>query len=164
MVDYKKDIQIDDTALDLEWEDQPELAIKYGEYWSQCQEEFTKAEELVKLVRSELTLKVHKNPTKTLGEGMKVTDKTVEAYYRTHKKHIKAKEKWVEAMSKMNNADIVKKEISYTRKAALQGLTDLYQANYFAGPSTPRNLKKERKKREESRLENNKKTKINKKS
>lgn len=40
-MNYEKDIRIDETALDLEWLSQAELAIKYGRYWATCKDRFT---------------------------------------------------------------------------------------------------------------------------
>ena len=160
-MNYERDIHIDETALDVELLEQAGLAIKYGEYWAQCNEEFVRAEENVKVVFSELILAINSNPEKYLGD-VKQTDAKVEAAVRVHPKHIEAKERWITAMTNKNNAEIVKNEISFTRKTALEVLADLYGQNYFAGPSVPRNLKAERERKQEKRKENNARVRINK--
>jgi hypothetical protein len=161
---YIQDIYIDDTALDVEWTEQAELAIKWGLLWSEAKDAATKAEEYVKIVRSELILKINKNPERYLGEGVKLTDPKVEAAYRTHPKHKRAKEKWMRAVKRVQDLEIAKNEISFTRKSALENLVTLHGQSYFAGPSVPRDLRKERRSREKTRKENNEGMRIGKRS
>jgi len=163
-MNYQKDIVIDEEALDVEWLDQAELAIKWGKYWSRCKEEFTRSEENVKLVRSELIAKVNDDPDKYLGIGIKPTVANVEAFFRNNKRHIAAKEQWILAMTKMNDAEIIKNEISFTRKAALENLVQLHGQNYFAGPKMPRDLHTEYERKKQQRTENNARIRINKQS
>lgn len=146
-MNYEKDIKIDEQALDIEWLDQAELAIKYGKYWNACKEELIRAEENVKLVNAQLILKVNKNPEKYLGKDVKPTDAKIDAAVKSHPELIEAKDEWIAALSKANNAEIVKNEICFTRKAALENLVVLYGQNYFAGPNMKRNIKEEREKR-----------------
>lgn len=148
MLDYIKDSQIDVDALDIEWADQAELAMRYGKHWAVCQQKLTEAEENIKIIRAELIKQANENPDKFLGEGVKPTGPNIEAYYRNHKKHKEAKTMWIEAQYTLNMATIAKNEISFTRKAALEALVTLHGQQYFAGPSVPRNLSEEYKKRE----------------
>lgn len=143
-MDFEIDVMIDESALDVEWLNQPSLAIKYGRNWAECYRTFQQAEENVKLIRSELIKEVLTDPDEYLGDGIKPTAPAIEAYYRTHKKHKKAKEKWVTAQYELNMADIAKKEIAISRKLALQNLVELHGQNYFAGPNIPRELSYER--------------------
>lgn len=148
MLDYIKDSQIDVDALDVEWADQAELAMRYGKHWATCQQKLTEAEENIKIIRAELIKQANENPDKFLGEGVKPTAPNIESYYRNHKKHKEAKTAWIEAQYTLNMATIAKNEISFTRKAALEALVTLHGQQYFAGPSAPRNLSEEYKKRE----------------
>jgi len=143
-MNYENDVYIDDSSLDLEWLDQASLAIKYGKHWAECKEKFTQAEEKIKLVRSELMRDVHTDPDECLGAGVKPTGPNIESYYRNHKDHIAAKDDWVKLGFEMNVAEIAYKEISYTRKAALENLVKLHGQQYFAGPSIPRDINEER--------------------
>lgn len=153
--DYIRDMYIDETALDVEWTEQAELAVKWGILWSEAKEELIRAEENVKVVRSELILNINKYPARYLGEDVKPTDPKVEAACRAHPKHKRAKEKWMRALKKAQDLEIAKNEISFTRKAALENLVQLHGQSYFAGPSVPRDLYKERRDREKSRKESN---------
>jgi hypothetical protein len=145
-MDYERDMHIDESSLDVEWLEQASLAVRWGKYYSECQEEFDAAEENVKIVRSDLILEINKNPEQYLGKDVKLTDMKVEAAYRLQKKHIEAKERWIRAKKKLMDAEVIKNEISFTRKAALENLVQLYISQYFAGPKVPRNLTQEREK------------------
>jgi len=140
---YESDIKIDETALDIEWLEQAGLAFRYGRNYAECLKRFMYAEENVKIIRSELTIKVLENPDGTLGKDIKPTGPAIEAYYRTHPKHKKAKEEWITAQEELNLAEIAKQEISVTRKKALENMVTLHGQQYFAGPSVPRNLTRE---------------------
>lgn len=144
---YEEDCKIDETALDVEWLEQSELAMKYGEHWVRCNTKYLRAEERIKVVRSELVKMAYDNPDKHLGKGVKATAQTVEAYYRNHPKHISAKEDWIQAMEDLKMAEVAKWEISNTRKQALENLVILHGQKYFAGPSIPRNLTYEKERR-----------------
>lgn len=152
-MDYEKEMEIDESALEQEWLDQTTLATKYGRNWAVCRQELTLAEENIKLVRSELIKEASEDPDHYLGADVKPTAPVVEAYYRNHTRHKEAKKDWVDAQFEANVAEIAYKEISYTRKAALENLVKLFMADYFAGPSTPKDITEER---EERRKRHNK--------
>jgi hypothetical protein len=145
-MDYDIDKIIDENALDLEWLQQAELGIKYGEYWAKCQAEVDRAEEKVKVVRSEIVAEAWDDPEGTMGVA-KATAQNVEAYYRTHKDHQEAKEELIQAKLDLNMAEVAKKEISITRKDALKGLVELLKVNYFESPLDPRDLSHEAEKK-----------------
>lgn len=143
-LDFNADVRIDESALDIEWLEQASLSIRYGEYWAKCKKRVAKCEERLKLVRSELVDAANRNPDKLLGEGNKPTAVNVEAYFRTHERHIEAKKELLQAQYELDLAEIAKNEISFTRKTALENLVKLHGQNYFAGPKLPRNLRFER--------------------
>ncbi len=107
------------------------------------------AEEKVKVVRAELIKRANEDPMKYCNKD-KPNAADIEAYYRNHSRHKAAKEEWVQAQYDFDMAEIAKNEISFTRKAALENLTRLFIANYFAGPTMPRNITEERQQRKES--------------
>ncbi len=146
-MNYERDMYIDDSALDVEWLEQAQLATKWGLYYNVCKEAYTRAEENVKLVKSELNALANEDPEKYLGEGVKATGANVEAFIIQNAKYIEAKERSMKAMREMYDAEIIKSEISFTRKAALENLVVLHGQQYFAGPRVPRNLHDEREKR-----------------
>jgi len=158
-LDYKNDVKINDAALDLEWEDQAELAVRYGEAWTVCKKKVAILDEKVKVVRSKLVRKAWEDPPKHLGQP-KGSIQTVEAFYRTHKKHIKAKEELFDAEEELDLITIAKNEIGYTRKTALENMVKLYIAGYFAGPSVPRDLSKLRNRMDDMKEASDKQVKV----
>ena len=139
-MDYGKDVVIDESALDVEWVNQASLALKYGRHWAECAQTRQTAEENIKLIRAGLIKEVTDDPEECLPKGTKPTGPVIEAYYRTHERHIEAKKDWIQAQYDENVADIARKEIGVTRKTALQNLVTLHGQSYFAGPSIPRDL------------------------
>jgi len=147
-INYDRDIQIDDAALDLEWCGQAELAMKYGKHWVKCKNVLSEAEEKVKVVRAELINRVNSNPMKFCNKE-KPNAADIESYYRRHLRHKEAKQELLEAQFELSMAEIAKNEISFTRKVALENLVKLHGQEYFAGPKMPRNLTEERKAKED---------------
>ena len=141
-INYLDDMYIDESALDVEWLNQPPLALKYGAYFSVAKRDLAKAEEKIKIVRSELVKNATEDPDKHLGQGIKPTSPIVEAFYRNHEKHKKAKKKVIRLQYECDIAEIAKNEMSFTRKATLENLVILHGQQYFAGPQVPRNLTK----------------------
>lgn len=139
-MDFENDIIIDPSALDEEWINQPTLALQYSNYWAKCAHTLDQLNEEIKLLRAELVNEVTSDPEGCLGKGMKATGPIIEAYYRNHQRHIEQKEKIVKAQYEVNIAEVAKKEITVTRKAALENLVKLLGLNYFAGPSIPREI------------------------
>jgi len=140
MINYEQDMDIDETALDVEWLNQASLAMKYGKLWAKSREILTRAEENIKVTRAQLIQDVYHDPDLCLGKGNKPTAINIEAYYRTHEDHIEAKEEWVQAQYEFNMAEVAKWEISNTRRLALENLVRLHGQQYFAGPSVPHDL------------------------
>lgn len=162
-LDYKKDVRINEAALDLEWLDQAELAVSYGREWATLKKKVAILDEKVKVTRSKLIRKAWEDPQGTLGQP-KGSIQTVEAYYRTHKKHMKLKEELFEAQEELDLVEVAKNEISFTRKSALENMVKLYAADYFAGPNVPRDLSKLRNRDEDRKDAVEKQVKVKRKN
>lgn len=160
-LDYEKDMYIDDQNLELEVLNQATLAMKYGRHLADCRVIASRCEENIKLTRSELMNKANKDPKRYLPEG-NTKDKNLEAFYRTSKRHIRAKEESIDADFELELAQIAYNEISRTRKFALESMIKLFGLNYFAGPSVPHDLTMLRD-REKTRKNSNAKMRIGKK-
>lgn len=139
-INFEQDILIDENALEMEWLNQPSLAYKYSKYWAKCADKLNKLQELIKLTRAELVHEVVSDPKKYLGIDKNPTGPMIEAYYRNHARHIKIKKDIVEAQYELDIAEAAKKEISISRKTALEYLVKLLGLNYFSGPSVPRDI------------------------
>lgn len=154
-LNWERDQRIDESALDVEWLEQAPLAIRYAKYWLYLRKKAQIAHENLKTVRSELVHRVNLKPAKTTGkEKPNIAD--IEAYYRRHSRYKQAKTEWMGAQDEADFAEVVKNEICFTRKAALEGLVALHGQQYFAGPSSPHNLTKEREKWQRQRNTDNK--------
>ena len=153
-MNYEREMRIDETALDVEWADQATLAMKWGRHWADAKKELTLAEEEIKIIRSELIAHVNEDPQECCNKE-KPNAADIEAYYRNHRRHKRAKTKIVELQYALNIAEVAKNEFSFTRKAALENLVNLHAQQYFAGPKIPRNLHQEvQKKRAQEKADN----------
>ena len=141
-MDYEIDIQIDETALDIEWLEQPGLAMKYGIHFAECKRKVAAAEEAIKVLRSDLIRKANEDPERYCNKE-KPNAADIEAFYRNRKSHKLAKEKLIQLQYELDIAEVAKNEISYSRKAALEHLVKLHGQQYFAGPKMPRELTSE---------------------
>ena len=147
-LDFERDIVIDENALDVEWLEQPRLALKYGKYLVQTKAEVRRLEQLKKTVKAELILEATEKPEECCKKP-KPTIQDIESYYRRHPRYKEVVEELNKALEEMEFAEIAFKEIAITRKKALEELVELFGLQYFAGPKEPRNLSEEAKKRRE---------------
>lgn len=141
-MNYEEDVQIDETALDVEWLEHGALALRYARHAAQCAAEVRRLEEVKKTIRSELILEVNANPELIGKKSPNAGD--IEAYYRSHPRYQKAVEKVLAAQEEAEFAEVAKNEICFTRKKALEMLVQLHGQQYFAGPRIPRDLAEER--------------------
>ena len=155
-LNFEKDLEIDEQALDVEWLEQPKLALKYARYLKDCRHEERRLEEEKKNKRSELILEANENPKELLKKD-KPNAADIEAYYRTHPDYQKIVEELNEAKEEAEFADRAYQQIAWTRKKALENLVVLHGQQYFAGPAEPRDLSEER---EKKRREANKNVKL----
>lgn len=150
MLDFDKDLRIDPDSLDVEWLEQAPLAMRYAKHLVQCHSKVRQLEEQKKTVRSELILQANRDPEKCLGKE-KPNAADIEAYYRNHDDYKDVIEQLNKALEEAEYTELAKNEVSFTRKAALENLVKLHAAQYFAGPSVPRDLNKEWEKHEKQR-------------
>jgi hypothetical protein len=142
-MNYERDMKIDETSLDVEWLEQANLALRYGKHWAVCNKRVLELDERIKVIRAELVAEANSDPERCCNKE-KPNAADIEAYYRNHRRHKRAKEEWVQAQFELDIATVAKNEISFTRKAALEQLVALFLGNYFAGPKVPRNLTEQR--------------------
>lgn len=141
-MNYSEDLRIDPDQLDVEWIEQPLLFHKYSALSAEANQFVRKCEERIKVVRSQLILDANQKGETVLGPKIKPIASNIEAYYRTHADHVAAKTALHEAQSE---AEMLTNAVYafHQRKVALENLTRLQGQNYFAGPTTPRNLSQE---------------------
>jgi len=137
--DYKDDVNINPDELDIEWLKQATLYAKYSKLAPDANDRVRRLEQKVKVIRSQLILEASEKGEEILGKGVKPTGQPIEAYYRTHEKHIEAKKELFEAMTEaemINNALFALQQ----KKTALENLTRLVLSGYFSTPTVPREL------------------------
>jgi hypothetical protein len=140
-MNYEEDIRIDNSALDLEWEDQPVLMMRYSKNAAETRKTLDYAKEKVDLVRAELDKMIRTNPAEFSIE--KITEGAIQSAIITHSRYIKVNAALIEAKYE---ADIAQGAVRAfdARKDALENLVRLHGQQYFAGPRIPRNLQEER--------------------
>lgn len=150
-MNYEKDIRIDESALDVEWLNQPTLMMRYSRHATQMKQEMDFAKERVEYVKAELDKKIRSHPEDFDLE--KVTETVV-------MNTILIQEDYVEAIATFNEArfefDVALGAVRSIeqRKTALENLVKLFGQQYFAGPSVPRDLSKEWERKEKQKKSN----------
>jgi hypothetical protein len=136
-MNYEKDVRIDETALDIEWLEQPTLMRKYTKHLAEMQkvEDTTKIE--MELIWAELDIKIRKNPEEF---GLtKITETAIKNNILILDEYKEVNEAYIDAIFNKNIAKGVVNSIQQ-KKDALENLVKLHGQSYFAGPSIPRNL------------------------
>jgi hypothetical protein len=142
---YEDDIEIDETALDVEWIEQPRLMAKYCQMKASAQKDLDYAKEHLDVVRARVDKMIRDDPD-AFGLA-KVTEGTVSAAILMHDDYRKANDEYIGAKYDYNIAEGVVRAFDQ-RKSALENLVRLHGQSYFAGPSVPRNLSEARSNRD----------------
>ena len=139
-LDYYADLEFNPENLGEEWQKQPILYSRYADLAAEAELAYNKAVEYKKTVRSQIWLDVVKAGEGLLGDGVKPTEKNVEAYMRQAPKYIKAKEAELEAKRVM---DVLKNAVFafHQRKVALESTVQLVVSKIYASPSEPKELR-----------------------
>lgn len=137
-LDFQKDLAIDLDNLHSEWQFHSSIRYKYACKISELDQKVKKAHEKIKVERSKLIRNAHENSEKIF-DKKKPTAPEVEAYYRTHEDHKKAKDELIKAeydLSMAYNAVYAFND----RKNALENEVKLFLANYFSTPREEREI------------------------
>jgi len=138
-LNFAEDLAIDLDDLHEEWRKHAGTRYKYACELTDLEKIVRKAEEKIKVVRSNLRKEVWKDPEKTCDKP-KVTDKDVEAYYRTHEDHKEAKDNLIDAKHNLSMAWNAVHAFD-DRKVALENEVKLHGRAYFATPREEREVK-----------------------
>ena len=136
-LDYYSDLVIDTNNIGEEWLQQPLKYARYSDLAARAEAEWMRAVEHKKTVRSTLILRAQEGGEDFL--GFKPTEKAVEAWYRTQKQYIDAKE---EEIAAFENKEILRNAMFSInmRKGALENTVKLVVAGFYATPVEPRQL------------------------
>lgn len=134
-LNFEQDIEIDETALDVELLRQATLFYKYSRHEAEKKKELALAHERIKTIRSELIREA--GADKTIKNATQL-----EAFYRNDPGYQEAKQMHIDAEYEANMASTAVWAFSQ-RKVSLENLVKLAMADYFARPTEPRDLKEE---------------------
>lgn len=136
-MNYEKDAQIDESALDIEILEQPRLMMKYAEHSANTKRDADEADEELNIVRAELDKKIRQNPD---AYGVdKITETVVSNTILLQPEYKEASKKRILANYEANMAKLAVQTIS-SRKDCLEAMVKLHGQLYFAGPKIPRDL------------------------
>lgn len=138
--EYEEDLRIDDSALDVEWLNQPSLMLKYTSKQAFARKEVDRLKELVSVTRAELDRDIRSDPDTY--DIDKVTEAAITNSIIMQRKYKDVVAELNEAQYELAMASAAVTSIDH-KKAALENLSRLLALNYFSGPSVPRNLNNE---------------------
>lgn len=145
-MNYEKDIEIDESALDVEWLEQPSLLMKYIRNAANCRKQVDLMKEKLDFTKAELDSKIRKSPERYKIE--KITEGAITSCILMQETFKEINEEYLQAKHELDIAQGAVNAI-HQRKDALENLTRLYGLQYFAGPSISRDITQEREKRKE---------------
>jgi len=139
-MNYENDIRIDETALDVEWLQQASLTFHYSKHAAHQRMLLEKEKERLQVLKAGLDKDIRNNPSDYDIE--KVTETAISNTILTLPKYKEANMVYLEARYDSDMADAAVRSLQ-DKKSALENLVRLHGAQYFSGPSIPRELNKE---------------------
>ena len=147
-MDYEKDVQIDLTNLDKEWERQPSLMQEYADELSELNREYARRLQVLKTTESKLRLDYRTGKEEVVredGKPLKLTENAISELIDSDE-NINA---LVQEINEVKyNIDIVKSSVEALRakKSALEWECQLYLSSYFGEPHDQKTLMKNKNK------------------
>lgn len=139
-MNYEMDVTPDESALDVEWLEQPALTLKYGMNCAKARDALDRCKEKLELVKAELDASIRKHPERR--DIQKLTEAVVQNAIITDTYYQDTMEEYLQAKNEYEIARVALSAVE-AKKAALENLVRLHGMNYFAGPAVPRDLTKE---------------------
>lgn len=144
-MNYERDIRIDETALDVEWLEQPLIMLKYAKHSATCAAKMDALRQRMDLTKANLDRSIRTNPGQF--EIDKITETVVTNTILSQSEYQIIEEQFREARYEYEIAKAAVNAVN-ARKEALENLVRLHGMQYFAGPKMPRDLAQERQERE----------------
>ncbi len=141
MTNYKKDLEIDEQSLDLEWLRQPNLYMEYAEQLVEAKMEEADVKNRLEVVTAELDNRVRNDPNLT--GSSKVTEAGIKNWIIVQLEYQEALKEHNEVKNKVMLLEAAVKALEH-RKKALENLVILLNAKYFAAPKEPRDISREK--------------------
>lgn len=134
---FTDDVKIDPLQLDVEAVRQPRLMMKWAEKYAEARKTSDEAKLQLDIKEAEIKTDIRKEPEK-FGIN-KVTEASVDEAMKRHPVFQAYSKNLIQARY---DAAIMEKAVNTMeqRKRMLEVLVELHKQEYFAGPSSPRNL------------------------
>ena len=139
-MDYEKEIEIDESALDVECLRQSTLMLKWTQYQAEMQKNEDEKKEELDYLKADLDKKIRSDP-----EAYEITKITEGAILNTiifDEEYGKVNQEYIDAKFENNVAKGAVRAMAF-RKDMLEALIRLHGQQYFAGPNVPRDLSHE---------------------
>jgi hypothetical protein len=150
-MDYEKDINIDEQALDIEWLNQSNLMGRYAKHAAITKKEMDEARERLDVQKALLEKDIRSNP-ECYGLN-KVTEGAIQSTILLQTSYQELSQNYINAKYE-NEVAIAAVRAIDQKKTALENLVKLLGASYFAGPKAPRDLTGEWLKKQENKAIN----------
>lgn len=131
-------VSIDRYRLDEQWAEQPEMYHEYAIKAADARQEADEARNRQEVVEAELYQKIVTQP-ESFGL-LKTTEKAIDAAITAHNKNQEAVKEVIETRHQLAIMEAAVSALEH-RKKALEKLVELFIADYYATPKTPRNPK-----------------------
>lgn len=147
-LNYEKDRHIDESALDVEWLNQPNLMFLYSAALAEAESELDGFQEELSLLKADIDKEIRESP-KNFDIDINKIKLTETLISNTVNKQEEVQELNKKILDAKYEVKVLKGgvESMQHRKFALQGMVELFSRQYYAGPKVPRNLPEEVKSR-----------------
>lgn len=142
-LDYEKDLYIEEGSLDVEWLNQPLLMLRYARERAKAEKEVARLKRKLKVTGATTDKDIRTNPN-DYKITVKLTEEVVKNAVLCDEEYQELEEELIEANYELSMIEGAVDAIKQ-RKDALQDLVRLHAAQYFAGPSIPRDISLEAK-------------------
>jgi len=139
-LNYKEDLAIDESALDLEWLGQPALMLKYTQALAKARREVDRLKEKLSVTKAELDQKIRKRPDNFDIE--KITETVIQNTIILQVDYQDDMNDLIEAQYEQQMLQGAVSAVDQ-KKQALENMVKLYGQQYFAGPKVSRDLEQE---------------------
>ncbi len=126
---YRTDLKIDKHNLDVEWMNQPQLFIDWGEKEIDAEARVDKAEASLDLIKAQIDSRIRSENK----EG-KITENFIANAIIQDEKYQLAITELIQAKTQKRIFALARKAFEFQRNKALDRLTDLFLSNYWAEP------------------------------
>lgn len=127
--EYQEDLSIDKHRLDVEWEDQPSIYMKWAERYSEAVYERDRLKEKLDLIKAQLDTEIRRR----YSTGKKPTEAAITNEIIDTDDFQDATEDYLQAKKDVNILGGVKEAMEHKKKA-LEAETSLWIGEYYSEP------------------------------